>query len=93
MASTPHPLAQIAEALYGVEDCEIKTRVTQTAQDAARRRARQLGYRSMSEFVRDAIHIATWGPDAVEQCHAGRLRGMGQPWDEGGPDSVFGSGL
>lgn len=85
--------AQIAAAIHGHDDTEVKTRITAEAREAAAFKARALGYRSLAEFVRDAVHVATFGADAVQQCHAGRLRGVGQPWAESGIDSGFGSAL
>lgn len=85
--------AQISAAIHGDDDAEVKTRVTQPFKEIMSKRARALGYRSTADFARDALHIAVLGADAVEQCHAGRLRGVGQPWADSGIDSGFGSAL
>lgn len=90
---TPYSMPRIAEAILGGDDTEIKTRVSEQAATDGKRKARALGYRSMSEFVRDAVHIAIYGRAAVEQCHRQRIAGVGQDWDNAWPDSAFGAGL
>jgi len=93
MATITYSPAQIAEAIHGPDDSEVKTRISEQAREAARLKARALGYRSLADFARDAIHVATFGAAAVQQCHAGRLKGVGQPWANSGLDSEFGSAL
>ena len=93
MAITSYTAAQIASAIHGHDDAEVKTRVTQEAREAMAVKARALGYRSLADFVRDAVHVATFGQEAVAQCHAARLRGVGQPWADSGLPSGFGDAL
>jgi len=93
MAMTAYTPAQIAEAIHGDDEAEVKTRVTQSFKELLTKRARSLGYRSAADFVRDALHVAVLGAEVVEQCHASRRRGVGQPWANSGMDSGFGSAL
>ena len=77
---------RISSPTVGKCDAVIKTTVTDELSDLLTRRARDLGYRSTADCLREIVEVALLGPEHVLSLHQRRIGALAQNRPAAGPD-------